>query len=100
LRGDNLLTSGQDQQDRQHVVRIPDQIDEVLTAGATSPSQPVLGRPFPRTSPSPDDFDGLVGRAQLAFQSIGDGLGVRSRILAGWKNYALFRQHSADPPQL
>ena len=100
LHGHNVLTSRQDQQDRQHVVGMPDQIDQVLTAGATDAGQPILDRPLSGTGPSPDNFDGLMGGAQFAFQSIGDGPGVRSKILAVWKNYALFRQHPADPPQL
>ena len=40
LHGHNVLTSRQDQQDRQHVVGMPDQIDQVLTAGATDAGQP------------------------------------------------------------
>jgi hypothetical protein len=100
LRSHNLTTSSEDQQYCQNIVRIPDQIDQVLTARATDASQPVFDRPLPRTSPFPDDFDGLMGGAQFAFQSISDGPWVRFRILAVWKNYALFRQHSAGPPQL
>ena len=100
LRGHSVLTSGQDQQDRQHVVGMPDQIDQVLTAGATDAGQPILDRPLSGTGPSHDNFDGLMGGAQLAFQSIGDGPGIWTEIFAVWKNYALFRQHSADPPQL
>src|ERR1700716_2742788 len=79
---------------------MPDQIDQVLPAGTTDPCEPILDRPFPRTRPSHDDFDGLVGGPQLVPQSIGDCHGVRPEILAIRKNYALFRQHSADPPQL
>lgn len=90
LHGHGLVASGHDQQDLQHIVGIPNQIDQVLTAGTAYPSKPVFDRPLPRTSPFPDDLHGLMGGAQFAFQSIGDGSGIRSEILAVWKNYALF----------
>lgn len=71
----------------QYIVRVADQIDQVLTARAADAGQPVFDCSLPRTSPLPDDFDGLMGGAQFAFQSIGDGPGVRTKILAVWKNY-------------
>ena len=56
---------------------MPEQGDQVLTAGTTDPSEPILDRPFPRARPSHDDFDGLVSGPQLVPQSIGDRRRVR-----------------------
>jgi hypothetical protein len=81
-------------------IRVPYQVGQVLTAGAANSSKPILDRPFSRAGPSPDGFDGLMGGTKLAFQSVGDGHRERSKILDVWKNYALFRQHPADPPRL
>ena len=71
------LPASQDQEDVQDVLRVPDQIHQVIAAWAARPGKPVLDRPLPRTSPSPDDFDRLMGGTQLTFQSIGDGSGTR-----------------------
>ena len=44
LDGYGLMASGHDQQDLQHIVGIPDQIDQMLTAGTADPSKPILDR--------------------------------------------------------
>ena len=69
---------------------MPDQIDQVLTTRAADPGEPILDRPLPRTSPSPDDFDGLMGGAQFAFQSIGDGPGYGPRFSPFGKTMPFF----------
>jgi hypothetical protein len=79
---------------------MPYQFDNVLTAWTANSGKPILDRPLTSTGPSHNDFDGLMSRTQFAFQSICHCPGIRPKIFAVWKNYALFRQHSADPPQL
>ena len=90
LVGFRVLTPGHGEHHFQHVVGMPDEIDQVLTARATDPSKPVLDRPLARPSPSPDDFDGLMGGAQLAFQSIGDGRGYGPRFSSFGKTMPFF----------
>ena len=78
---------------------MPYQFDNVLTAWTANSGKPILDRPLTSTGPSHNNFDGLMSGTQFAFQSISHCPGIRPKIFAVWKNYALFRQHSEGDGQ-
>lgn len=76
---------------------MPNEIDEVLSAGAASPREPILDRTLSRSGPSHYNFDGLVGGTNFGFQRTSNGARISSKFVCPWKNYARFRQHADGP---